>query len=340
MERIDKGPPVLTQGELVRPGIGVNTPLQQGQVDDPALSHSGGLLGHQSKGGAGCVWGADVLPQQHGAVARIPPLLNYKGHDALRQPRHGLLIGLEGPVKVLPGKGPLGDEVVGQGGVRPLQLGGEGGGGDIHSVGPEEGLPVHPLGHNTAVLSQGPGVVPGKVGAVGVAQGPEHEGHVHGPGGGVSGTEGGVRGTLGKALVIGIGHIAVRPGGHVGEGVGLPHLRRFCTLAQSPDQHGYRLLPAGCPVQVEVGEAVFILPHTQEEAQLLQTHGLALLTAQVPTLRRPGGAQAQRKAQQSAQYRQHCFFHRIRLLIFSCHLVPVSRRSPPSKAGRPRSPRR
>ena len=290
------------------------------------------------------------------------------GGDAL----HGRLVGLEGLVPGRLGDGPLGDELLGQGGVRPLQLGGEGGGGDVHGVGPEEGLPVHPLGQDAAVLRQGPGVVPGEVGAVHIVQGPEHEGHVHGPGGGLPGAEGGVRDALGETLGIGVGHVAVRPGGHVGEGVGLFHPRRLSALAQGPDQHGHRLLSAGGPVQVEVGEAVSVLPHAQEEAQALQAHGLPLLTRQVPALRRPDSPQAQRQAQQGAQHRSDLSSHLIHLHILVdfgfrravlCSLYrirpcfcdkkrdflclsnvgpvhPLSRRSPPPEARTPGSPRR
>ena len=262
--------------------------------------------------------GPGGVSQQHRAAVRLPALrYDEWGVPPLQQLLHGLLIGLEGPVKVRPGKSPLGDELVGQGGIRPLQLGEEGGGGDLHGVAPAEVLPVHPLGQDAAGLSQRPGVVPGEVLPIHVVQGPEHEGHVHRSGGGLPGAEGGVRGALGEAVFPGIGHIAVGPGGHIGEGVGLLHCRRLVLLAQGPDQHGHRLLPGEGAVQGEVGGAVRPLPHPQEEAQALELAGQGLLLRQVPALRRSGSAQAQRQAQQGAQRRSDPSSHLMHLHILA-----------------------
>ena len=134
-----------------------------------------------------------------------------------------------------------------------------------NGISPKKVIPVHNFRQDTAVFCQGPGGIPGKVGAVGIAQGTEHESHIHSTGGGVFGAEGGIRGPFGEALVIGIGHISIGPGGDIRKRMGFGLQLCLYPLTQGTYQHGHCLHAAGGPVQVKISRAIFQHPYAKEE---------------------------------------------------------------------------
>lgn len=261
--------------------------LHAGQGDDGALAGLGaGLVDQDQLILIPTVGQAALDALQDGAGAR----LLHPGHvvhalELLGQGRAvlalrvqgGVGVSGEGGLELLGGKGTRTDQALPQGLAGGLVLGEEGGGGDLHQLAAGQGGPIG-LSRQDAGLNGGlPGAVPDEVGAILIAQSPEHKGQVHGRRDGGLGPK--LRGgdTPGQVIFPGVAYRSVGPGGHVLVGV---LLRRPLLIAgaQRPHQHGDAFRPVGLAVQVIVDGPVGVRPGPPEQTELVQLLGQRQVT--------------------------------------------------------------
>ena len=294
--RVAEGQTILAK--VHRLGIRVGDPpavfVRGGQRNHGSLFQRGPRLINQPERHAVPVGQSRVAVQQHGADLCLQALgllvTDCAGHlfhrrfigSASSLFREGVFRKCRREVRRC--KGAFGDQLFLERDLLSLDICKQGGAGDIYHVGPQKALPVHPLGQDAAFLCQCPRRVPGEVSAVslGIAKGPQHKGQVHLRRRRVRRAEPILRYALGEPRSIGIGYIAVRPVGHVGEGMGLCALLRRRFFSQRTHQHGERLRPVGGTLQGKVGGPVFLFSHAEEQSQLLKLRGQPVLNVQIP----------------------------------------------------------
>lgn len=305
--------------------------LYAGQGDDGALAGLGaGLVDQDQLILIPAVGQAALDALQDGAGAR----LLHPGHvvhalELLGQGRAvlalrvqgGVGVSGEGGLELLGREAALAHQLLPQGGARPLDGRKEGGGGDADHLAAGQGGPIRLGGQDTGLHCGVPRRVPEEVCAVLVAQGPEHEGQVHGGRDGRIRAELGGGNALGQALLLGVAHDAVGPTGHIGIGV---VFRRPLLIAgaQRPHQHGDALRPVGLAVQVIVHGPVGVRPGTPEQAEPVQLLGQRQVAPGGGLIFGGEGADAERQRQgQRRGQGQNFSFHGESSFVLHFHSV-------------------